>query len=88
MAENFEWNYQAAGDLMLRSQEIASVCEAEAARMTRATGMAYKSDVRRGRNRVRAMAVDKMKHEDGQYRKRKKNGVVTLVYTQNQTKKG
>jgi len=50
----FEWDYQAAGDLMLRSPEIAEVCEKEAERMTRATGMSYQSDVMVGRTRVNA----------------------------------
>lgn len=50
----FEWDYQAAGDLMLRSPEIAEVCEKEAERMTRATGMPYQSDVMVGRTRVNA----------------------------------
>ncbi len=48
----FEWDYKAAGDLMLRSQEIAEVCEAEAARMSRATGVEYVPDVRMGNQRV------------------------------------
>lgn len=52
----FEWDYAAAGDLMLRSQEIAAVCDAEAERMTRATGVKYVSDVRRGNQRVIASA--------------------------------
>lgn len=41
MAKNFVWDYKAAGDLMLRSEEIAQVCEKEAQRMSRATGMTY-----------------------------------------------
>lgn len=41
MAKNFVWDYQAAGDLMLRSEEIAEECEAAAAKMTRATGVDY-----------------------------------------------
>ena len=43
MAKDFEWDYKAAGELMLRSKEIAQVCEEAAARMTRATGMNYKT---------------------------------------------
>lgn len=43
MAKNFEWDYKAAGDLLLRSEEIAQACEEAAARMTRATGMSYKT---------------------------------------------
>lgn len=41
MAKNFVWDYKAAGDLMLRSEEIAKVCEDAAAKMTRVTGMDY-----------------------------------------------
>lgn len=52
----FEWDYDAAGDLMLRSDAIAEVCEAEAARMTRATGVEYIPDVRMGSQRVIASA--------------------------------
>lgn len=55
MAKNdFEWDYAAAGDLMLRSSEISAICEAEAARMTRATGVEYVPDVHMGTTRVRA----------------------------------
>lgn len=39
---------------LLKSDEIASVCEAEAARMTRATGVEYVPDVHVGRTRVNA----------------------------------
>lgn len=52
----FEWDYAAAGDIMLRSKEIADVCDAEAERMTRATGVKYVSDVRMGSQRVIASA--------------------------------
>lgn len=52
----FVWDYEAAGDLMLRSSEIAGICEAEAEKMTRAAGVPYKSDVRMGRSRVNAGA--------------------------------
>ena len=41
MAKNFVWDYQAAGDLMLRSEEIQEICEDAAANMTRVTGMTY-----------------------------------------------
>lgn len=41
---------------LLKSDELAEVCEREAKRMTRATGMEYKSDVKIGRYRVRAGA--------------------------------
>lgn len=79
----FEWDHAAAGDLMLRSPEIAEVCEEEAERMTRATGMAYKSDVVMGKTRVNARGYDSAKKEDGQYKKRS-NGKV--VYTQRRIK--
>ena len=52
MAKNFVWDYKAAGDLMLRSKEITEVCEAAAARMTRATGMEYKFETGRTSQRV------------------------------------
>lgn len=44
---------------LLRSQEIANVCEAQAARMTRAAGVPYVADVYVGRNRVNAGAWKK-----------------------------
>ena len=44
---------------LLKSEEMAEVCEREAERMTRATGMEYKSDVRVGKYRVRVSAYDK-----------------------------
>ena len=59
----FEWDYAAAGDLMLRSQEIAEVCEAEAERMTRATGVEYIPDVRMGSQRVIVKALTKAKRQ-------------------------
>ena len=37
---------------LLKSAEIANVCEKQAARMTRATGVEYVPDVYVGRNRV------------------------------------
>lgn len=57
MAKNFVWHYENAGAVFLKSEEIANVCEKEADRMTRATGMEYKADVRLGKKRVRAMAI-------------------------------
>lgn len=53
------WDYAAAGELLLKSEEIAAVCEDEAERMTQATGMEYISDVRVGSKRVRAGAYGK-----------------------------
>lgn len=41
---------------LLKSPEIAAVCEAQAKRMTRATGVPYVSDVYVGRSRVNAAA--------------------------------
>ena len=88
MAKSFVWHYENAGAVFLRSEAIAQACEEQAARMTRATGMEYKADVRVRGDRVRAMAYDKMKHEDGQYRKRGKGKKQKMVYTQNRVKKG
>jgi hypothetical protein len=56
MAKNFEWHYEAASEAFLKSEGITDFCEEQAKRMTRATGMPYKADVRRGKKRVRAMA--------------------------------
>lgn len=44
----------AAIDALLKSNEVTQVCEREAQRMTRATGMDYESDVYVGRTRVNA----------------------------------
>ena len=41
---------------LLKSSEIASVCETQAARMTRATGVEYVADVYVGKTRVNAGA--------------------------------
>jgi hypothetical protein len=49
---------------LLRSDEVAQACEAEAARMTRATGMAYQADVYVGRNRVNAAGYRKEADDD------------------------
>jgi hypothetical protein len=56
MAKNFEWHYEAASEAFLKSEGIADFCEEQAKRMTRATGMPYKADVKMGKKRVRAMA--------------------------------
>lgn len=65
MAETkFVWDYTAAGDIMLRSPEIAAVCEAEAEKMTRATGVEYVSDVRMGNQRVIVKALKKVKKKE------------------------
>ena len=55
----FEWDYHAAGNLLLKSPEITAICEAEAVRMTRATGMEYIPDVFMGRQRVKVGGYQK-----------------------------
>lgn len=57
--KTFEWDYAAAGELLLRSAEITEFCEKEAERMTRATGMSYEPNVYMGKNRVRVGSYDK-----------------------------
>ena len=42
---------------LLKSQEIANVCESEAQKMTAASGIKYTADVHIGRTRVNARAV-------------------------------
>lgn len=37
---------------LLQSDEVASICEAQAGKMTRITGMHYKTDVYVGKSRV------------------------------------
>lgn len=49
---------------LLKSPEIASICEAEASRMTRATGMKYVSDVVIGKTRVVAAGYKKLADMD------------------------
>lgn len=44
---------------LLKGPEIASVCESQAARMTRATGMDYVPDVHVGKTRVNAAGYQK-----------------------------
>ena len=67
MAKNqFEWDYAAAGNLLLKSDEIASICEREAEKMTRATGMKYVPDVRVGSTRVRAAGFQEQGKTDGE----------------------
>lgn len=44
---------------LLKSPEIESVCESQAAKMTRATGVKYVADVYTGRTRVNAKGVQK-----------------------------
>lgn len=50
--KTFEWDYAAAGELLLRSSATAEFCEQQATRMTAATGMDYVPDVRIGSQRV------------------------------------
>lgn len=64
MAKDFKWDYAAAGELLLKSEEIASVCEAQAARMTRATGVPYVADVRTSRERVFARGYNQKGGEE------------------------
>lgn len=63
MDKEFVWDYKAAGDLMLRSPEIAKVCEAKAAEMTRAAGVPYVADVYVGSQRV--YATGKQQKDEG-----------------------
>lgn len=49
---------------LLKSSEIANVCENEAARMTRATGVEYVPDVHFGRTRVNAGGYQKGRDDD------------------------
>lgn len=52
---NVEIELDSAGvRALLKSAEIADVCEKQAARMTRATGIEYVPDIYVGRNRVNA----------------------------------
>lgn len=44
---------------LMKSQEIASVCEAVAAKMTRAAGIKYVADVYTGKTRVNARGVQR-----------------------------
>lgn len=80
----FDWDYTSAGELLLRSPEIADVCEAEAERLTRATGNEYVANVKVGTTRVRAYGYDHMSKEEGSYAKRK-NG--SIVYRQKKLNK-
>lgn len=57
MAKEIEIELNSAGIReLLKSAEIASVCESQAERMTRATGVEYVPDVYVGRTRVNAGA--------------------------------
>lgn len=63
--KRFDWDYKAAGNLMLKSVEIAEICEKEAAKMTRATGIEYVPDVRVGKNRVKAAGYQMLPKHNG-----------------------
>lgn len=43
MAKDFVWDYKAAGELLLKSEEIAEFCEKQAQRLSRETGMEYRT---------------------------------------------
>lgn len=65
MANGVEIVLDSAGiQELLKSAEIADICEAQAAKMTRATGMKYVPDVHIGRTRVNAGGY-RGKEEDG-----------------------
>lgn len=48
---------------LLKSSEIASVCESEAQKMTQATGVKYKANVYVGRTRVNASAIRRAEND-------------------------
>ena len=52
MSKNFVWHYDAAGEVFLKSKEIAEACENAAKRMTRATGMEYRFETGETSQRV------------------------------------
>ena len=82
-AVKFIWDYASAGEILLRSQEMADICEELAATMTRATGTEYVSDVKVFGDRVRAIGRDEMSKDDAVYARRK-NG--KLVYREKKLK--
>lgn len=84
--KRFRWDYGAAGKLMLKSDEMAELLEEQAKRMTRATGMEYRPEIKRTSERVFAMAQDRMSSEHGYYQKRKKGKKGKLVYTERKLK--
>ena len=49
---------------LLKSQEIANVCEAQAARMPQAAGVKYVADVHVGKTRVNAAGVTRKGGKD------------------------
>lgn len=57
MSKNVKIELNSAGiQQLLKSAEIASACEQQAARMSAAAGVEYKADVYVGKTRVNAMA--------------------------------
>ena len=48
---------------LLKSPEIASVCESEAQKMTQAAGVRYVADVYTGRTRVNARAIRRIEND-------------------------
>ena len=82
-AVRFDWDYASAGEILLRSPEMAKICESLAESMTRATGTEYTADVKVFGNRVRAIGYDQMSKDGGTY-KRRKNG--KMVYTEKKLK--
>lgn len=60
MSRNIKVELNSAGiQQLLKSAEIASVCEREAARMSAAAGVEYRADVFVGRTRVNARGKTK-----------------------------
>lgn len=48
---------------LLKSTEIADVCEQQAQRMTQATGVKYEADVYVGRTRVNARGIRRVEND-------------------------
>ena len=69
MAKNFKWDYKAAREILLKSEEITAVCEREAEKRTRATGVDYVADVYMGTTRVNAGGYGKVKNVGDQDKK-------------------
>lgn len=69
--KRFRWDYHAAGKLVMRSEEMAELVEEQAARMTRATGMEYRADVKVRGDRVSAIARGTVDGKTVKVKKRK-----------------
>lgn len=50
------WDYESAGEILLRSAEITAICEEEAKKMTQATGVNYVFETKMGSKRVKVKA--------------------------------